>query len=348
MVDTISSLAMRDLARINLARTQSQLNIAASEVTSGKHYDMGVSLGISSSSLIDMRHLTSDIDAIQRSNVLTSNRLKTTQSVLGSMVDLANGIFQSIVAYRQSGSDPSQLVTDARTQLDTMIGLLSTTMDGAYLFGGDNSAVSPIDDYLADPPGPSRTAVQGAFIAEFGFPPDDLQVGTISAAQMDSYMSGSFAALFDDPDWNATFSSASDSYLRSRISPGVVVETPVTANNTGIRQLVSVLTALVDSGAERLNAQAFDTFAAGLAEKATQAAADLANTQGAVGLVQEQIKNSDDRLSAQLTVLEISIGNLESVDSMEASTRLNSLSTQLQISYAVTARLQQLSIMNYL
>ncbi|MGE0233169.1 MAG: flagellin [Flavobacteriaceae bacterium] len=39
---------------------------------------------------------------------------------------------------------------------------------------------------------------------------------------------------------------------------------------------------------------------------------------------------------------------MEGVDQVEASSRLNSLTTQLQVSYAVTARMFKLSLLDYL
>jgi flagellar hook-associated protein 3 FlgL len=42
------------------------------------------------------------------------------------------------------------------------------------------------------------------------------------------------------------------------------------------------------------------------------------------------------------------IGKLEGVDPYEASTRLSQLMTQVETAYAMTARVQKLSLLNYL
>ena len=53
-------------------------------------------------------------------------------------------------------------------------------------------------------------------------------------------------------------------------------------------------------------------------------------------------------MSAQINIMNTQINNLETVDPYEASTRVTTLLTQLQTSYSLTARVQQLTILNYL
>ena len=47
-------------------------------------------------------------------------------------------------------------------------------------------------------------------------------------------------------------------------------------------------------------------------------------------------------------VLEKHIGGLEGIDPYEASTRISNLLTQIETSYALTARIQQLSLIDYI
>ena len=64
-----------------------------------------------------------------------------------------------------------------------------------------------------------------------------------------------------------------------------------------------------------------------------------------------QQKLVEDTTTAQKDVIDIyktRILALEGVDPYEAATRLSQLETQLQSSYAVTARLMNLSLLNFL
>jgi flagellar hook-associated protein 3 FlgL len=49
-----------------------------------------------------------------------------------------------------------------------------------------------------------------------------------------------------------------------------------------------------------------------------------------------------------MNILGTQIGNLDNVNPYEVATRVNSLQTQIQTAYALTAQLQQLSLVKYL
>jgi flagellar hook-associated protein 3 FlgL len=53
-------------------------------------------------------------------------------------------------------------------------------------------------------------------------------------------------------------------------------------------------------------------------------------------------------MSNQLTILQTQIGNLDNVDSSTVATQINSLQTQLETAYELTAQLQKLSLAQYL
>lgn len=348
LLNSISSMALHMSSRVSMDRTQSLLERASVEVSSGRHYDVGLALGISVSRAIDVRQSIGELDSLMSSNGTAQTRLEATQSNLKSIADLANDFFSTLTASRQSTSARSLLVDDAKSRLETLTSLLSTTINGVALFGGINTSATPLVDYLAEPTSAARAAVQSSFSAEFGFAPDDPQAQTISPAQMDAYLAGAFATNFQDPQWQTNFSSASALPIRDRISLNEVVETPVSANSPGIRNLVATLVAVIDSGVDHLSADSFEQLSATLADKVVTAALELAQCQSAVGATQERLANASTRMEVQHTLLEKNIVSLEGVDATEASIRLNALSSQLQVSYAVTGRLQSLSILNYL
>jgi flagellar hook-associated protein 3 FlgL len=52
-------------------------------------------------------------------------------------------------------------------------------------------------------------------------------------------------------------------------------------------------------------------------------------------------------LTVQGDILETRIGALEGVDPMEAKVRIDTLTTQIEMSYALTVRFLEMSILNY-
>ena len=345
---TISSLALWDASRILMSRTQSQLGAASQEVTTGRHHDVGIALGTGTSRVIDARLVMDDMDSITTMNGVASQRLSTMQSSLGAMMDLARSLFTEATQVVQSGIDRDLFIDSAKSKLATLTSLMSANSNGTYLFSGTNTLSAPVSDYLADPPPAARSAVVSAFAGEFGIAPDDPGVADITADQVKAYWNGTYATLFESPNWQSAFSSASDDPTELRIGPQEYASYSVNANDTGIRKLYSALVAVVDAGASGMNADAFGQLASLVAGSAGAAAADLAQSQAALGAVQSRLTNANGRMQIESNLLNKVVGELEGVDQAEASTRLNSLTTQLQVSYAVTARMFKLSLLEYL
>jgi len=67
-----------------------------------------------------------------------------------------------------------------------------------------------------------------------------------------------------------------------------------------------------------------------------------------LGISQARVKQANTSLEAQKTILTTGIRDLESVDTYEAATRLNTLETQLSLAYTLTSKLQSMSLLNYL
>lgn len=348
VVGLVSTVVLREATRSAMSQTQVRLNEASREVSSGRYFDVGLVLGRQTAQTIDARQSIGDLKSILSTNGLVSTRLAVMQASLSSMVEIANDFFQTLTSAAGSGVDRSLIIDDARAKLGTLVNLLSATSQGAYVFGGLNSSQPPVTNYLADPPPPARAAVLAAFVGEFGFSPTDPQTDTISPTQMRAYLDGAYGTLFQNPAWQTTFSSAVDGDVEARISPNEVANVPTTANDHGIRRLMDTLVATIDSGLVDLNTQTFQSFAMSIAERASLAAGELMRSQASVGSVQERIAKANERLEVQRGLLDRLVGNLENVDLATASARLNDLVTQLEVSYAVTARIQNLSLLNYL
>jgi len=80
----------------------------------------------------------------------------------------------------------------------------------------------------------------------------------------------------------------------------------------------------------------------------TEAIAGLGQLQSDAGLLQKRVAEATLRLEAQADLFERHIGKLEGVDPYEASTRVSQLMSQIEMSYTLTARLGELSLMRFL
>ena len=318
------------------------------EFSSGRYADVGRTLGTQTGAVLDMRHIMSDLAALTGTNAVVSGRLDDAQAALDGVRQLATGFTETAISVRQSGAEPALLVADAKSRIGSIFDMLSVTTNGTYTFSGTNSSVAPLDNYLAEPPGPARSAVIAAFTTEFGFPPDDPQVSTITPTQLQSYLDGPFAALFDDPSWGATFSNATDGVMRDRISHSEEIDSSASVNDSGIRKLFYAMTLAIDGGAENMSADTRAVLSTRIVDKTNSAVYDIVGQQSELGISQERLTQANDRISIETDALQRRVSAAEEVDPYEVAQRLSLLMSRMEASYSVTSRLQQLSLMNYL
>ena len=176
----------------------------------------------------------------------------------------------------------------------------------------------------------------------------DPGVAGISKADLQNFLDTTFSGLFGDAAWSGTWSSASDQNMRSRISASQTVDTSTNANQQAFRKLASAYTMVADLGVDGLNDDAFQAVADKAAKLVGEAIQDLTQQRAILGITQKQVADANDAMKAQTSILNQHIVSLEAVDPAEASTRLSALMTQIETSYAMTARIQQLSLLKYL
>jgi flagellar hook-associated protein 3 FlgL len=78
------------------------------------------------------------------------------------------------------------------------------------------------------------------------------------------------------------------------------------------------------------------------------ATSDLAVLGGNIGSIQQRVAGATDRLKIQHDILNEQIVAMENVDPTEASVRVSTLQNQIETALALTARLQKISLINYL
>jgi flagellar hook-associated protein 3 FlgL len=344
----ISTRSLTDIPRLSMAKLQEKLAQAQKEVSTGRLADVGASLGLRTGETVSLRQEHGRLQSIKDTNGVVASRLEATQAALGTLSEGAKDFLNQLVAARNGEGGAQVIQQQAQAALAAFADTLNSTFNGVSLFAGVNTDVQPVTAYATQPPAANAQAVATAFQTAFGITQSDPGVANISAAAMQTFLDGPFAALFDPAGWSSTWSAASDQNIKSRISTSEMIETSVNANDAAFRKLASAYTMLADLGAAGMNQAAFQA----LVDEAIGAlgAAEIGLTQlGAdIGTAQERVAKANDRMSIQIDIITTHIGALENVDPYEASSRLSELLTQVQTAYAMTARIQGLSLLNYL
>ncbi|GAB4577173.1 MAG: flagellar hook-associated family protein [Roseibium sp.] len=343
----ISTLSLSDASRRQIQNQAGLVQKLSVELSSGRKYDVGLDLGARTGEAVSLRSEFHFLNGIIDTNALTASRLDVSQAAMSDMLADAQDFLSTLVALRETDSSSDIVKADATGNLELLTSRLNTQLNGNFVFAGINSDQQPLADY-SDAASANKIAADAAFLTEFGIPQGSPAVSAITPAAMDTYLNGAFDAMFQDPAWGANWSTASDSVMVSRISASETVKSSVSANEQAFRDLAAAYTMMSDLGNENLDPGTWKTVVDKAIEKLGTGIAGVTSQMGQLGNVQEQVKLASERLKVQTDILNRRINDLENVNLEETSVRLNTALTQLETSYAVTARMQGLSILNYL
>jgi flagellar hook-associated protein 3 FlgL len=342
---SVSSAALSNAARYQQMRMQAELVKATKESTTGTVADVGLALGARTSQAVTFSRDLDRLNVIIDSNSLVTARLSSTQSALGQLSDTAQNLLTALTAAGNSSSTITQQAGKAAVQ--QMTSILNASVNGEYLFAGTNTDVKPIDDFTAAG-SPAKAAFDASFASYFGFTQTDPLAANITAAQMDSFITANVVPQFMGAGWQANWSNATDQQIVSRISLGETTQTSASANDDSIRKL-AMASAMVTSLLSGNISQAAKTTVVGRAQAMVgEALGGLGQLQAETGLAEKRVSDASDRMKTQVDLFERHILDLEGVDPAEAATRVADLTQHIETSFALTARLQQMSLLNYL
>jgi flagellar hook-associated protein 3 FlgL len=348
---TISSISTNGLLvgpRLATQRVSQDLSEAQLEVASGRKADVGLSLGATVGEAISVRAVRNEIATLLTSNAMVANRLEVTQNQLGRLQETAVGFVSDLLAMRTGTADRSILVDSAAGMSGLVRATANQTYNGAYVFGGIRTETPPMPTDIQDPGSPLRVAIEAAFVTEFGFGSASPAVSQITPAQMMAFLDGAYSDLFLDPTWGALVSAASDDTRVDRIGQMQTVRSSVSANEALFRDLTKASVAVLAVNVEALGSDAYQSVVDFSIGHANAGHNEIAGTQSRLGYVEERIARASQGLELQQSLLDRRVFELEGVDAYEATTRVLTLQTQLEASYAVTGRLQGLSLLNYI
>lgn len=334
--------------RTSLLRMQAELVNAQKELVSGKVADPGLALGARAGKLVSIDQERSSLQTMIDANTIVASRLQATQAALGGIADQASSFLGALVGVGQADGAASALRSEADAALRAITGALNTAFGGTHLFGGINIDVPPMGDFFSDPPSAGRQEIDAAFMAAFGIAPDDAAAGAIDGPSMQAFLDGEFAALFEEGAWASDWSAASDRNIRSRISRTELIETSVSANEAPFRQIVMALAMVGSLASDELNGAARQAIVDSATALVGKAVGGITAMQTRLGAAEARVDGATETMTVQSDLLQKYMSALDGVDPLEAAARVNGLTTQIETAYALTARLQQLSLLNFL
>lgn len=362
----VSSSGLYDALRSSVLRLQSNLVNAQKEAVTGRHADMGLALGYQAGSTVTLRQEAARLTAITDSNAMVGSRMDAAQASLKSMVDDGNNYVKSLI----SSPSPTVLKAIAKNGVSGLINGLNASSGDQYLFAGVNTDVAPIKgpiDAGTGVPTAAKESIETAFEDFFGFPvSDSAKVATIDADKLKTFLTTDFKDLFIDHDnvnWTADWCDATVQTVQSRISTNETIQTSISAmsdpsldpdpsvaepTHKGFQRMAEAYAMVSALPIENFNTKAYTALVKVATGVAGQAALQVSNQQSVLGNSQERVTSSNSRMAIQQDIMNKSINKMETVDPYEAATKATELMNQLNTAYALTAKIQNLSILNYI
>lgn len=343
---SVSSAGLSNAMRYSQMRMQVDLVKAQKELDTGRVADLGLALGTRTAQSVTFARDLDRLNPIIDSNGLVASRLSATQDALGQLSEQAQTLLSSLMSNASGDLNSTITANSGKATLQALTSILNTSVNGEFLFAGTNTDVKPINDFSAAG-SPAKAAFDTSFLSYFGFTPDDPAAASVSATAMDDFLATEIEPQFFGTGWD-DWSNATDQSIVSRIALNETADTSVSANTDGVRKLTMAATIVSQLMSGNLGAEARQAIVGRALSLVGESISDLGQTMAQTGIVQQRVSDANTRMDTQIDLFNRHILDLEGVDPYEAANRVNDLVSHIQTSFALTARIQQLSLLNFL
>lgn len=314
-------------------RLKSDLERLTREMTSGRLMTPRTGSSGDVSQLFAIERSLKALAGYATATIEAGTFLGAVQDSLGVLQDSAQGAASAAIAAGASGTPTQLSVTagDARGRLVSAIATLNGSQAGRSLFAGtatDGAALAPADDILSA----LETAIAGETTAD--------GVATVIEDWFTA-PGGGFETV--------GYRGAPEG-LGFRVAAGETVGPGVTAEDLRIRATLAGLAMAAMVGDSTLSGNTVEQ--ARLASRAGNsllaADAGMSNLRAEVGTSEAMIEANITHQSAEKTSLELAEAKYAAADPYETASKLQEVTSQLETLYAVTARLSNLSLTEFL
>ncbi|MGD1880791.1 MAG: flagellin [Paracoccaceae bacterium] len=312
---------------------KTQLTQLTTELSTGQVSDISEALDGNFSYLAAIE---SDMKTLESYAIATTEAGQYAESIqiaIGRMFDLTSGFSRTLISTSNGTSRQAleRASDEAEAQLNTLISTLNSDVAGRSLFAGTATDRAPLAD--------ADTILAGLRAAVAG----ETTVAGIQTAASD---------WFDDPaGFAATAYNGSAEYSTPiRVAENERVQIDLKADDDVFRDMLreTALAALATDGALGLGLAGQSQLQRASGNGLLSVQDGLISAQATVGSAEARIEDYKTRHAAERTSLEFAKGNLLQVDEFETATRLEEVRFQLEALYSITARVSDLSLLNFI
>ena len=333
---------------------QSRLTTLTAENASGTYQDLAAQLGSKMGLLYSLQTQSGQQAAAQLAGNTVGAKLTAMQTALTGIDGVVSDLSTQAVAAGSNTGQTDTVFTNAAIgatgAMNQMLGLMNTQYGGDYVFSGNDSGTRTVASSTADGPAAALSGIMSDAVAANGG-------SAIDASGVDA-LADRIGAMFGDANgsggsnYTGTVYTAQDDGKPVTFSVGgtQTMSYDMKGNSQGFRDILQGMSMMTLLNAP--SGQLTDGAKAGLLQKATallnQGHTELTSDTAVLGATQSRLTKSVAVQSEAASATASQISDLAGIDPYKAATQLTAVQTQLQASYTVTARLSQLSFVDYM
>lgn len=316
----VATLAQQQLITSNALRTQRNVSELQVQVASGKKTQAFSGIADDAGRLVNLKSELSQAEQFIQNITITEKRLDLMAFALDQIEEIARKARTDFAgAINGSAADDIQLSLLAQASLDQVVEILNSKDDSRFLFAGGAVETKPVNlsnaAYTAPAPGSPPTFVQ---TVETGYYQGD---SIVQSTRADDGFNVSYGIKADEVAFEKLIRTLDN------VSNVTFTDPITTQEKTFLRDAITEMTELLENN--------------GTDKTLTDLRADI----GLDRVVLDSLKNKHTNF---LQFAQNSISEIENVNTAEAVSLLNFEQVQLEASFTTIARIQTLSLSNFL
>lgn len=353
----LSTLASLLAGQQNIDRLNAQVQQASQEVSTGLRANVYADLGQTASITLQLRGQMDQTAAYVTSNTLLGNKMDVMSTALGSVYDQAQSVLAQAVSNLDApGASAATLQQQARASLDAITSALNTNYAGGYLFSDTSTDAPPLQSYTAASATTGKSP-QDALTAIVGSGPTSAADAASMATSLDQIFGSTYSTdpslNYEGTFYNGTPASDASGTPNPRVTGAIAQDQTISygvqANDPSIRGILQGLTMLVSTDVSKISdAGAYKAWMQSAVAALSGGVQGLTGVQAQLGSQQQLVEQTATQQGDLKNVYNNRVLGYEQVDPYEAASRLTALQSQLNATYAATAQLSKLSILDYL
>ncbi|AHA27759.1 flagellar hook-associated family protein [Candidatus Liberibacter americanus] len=331
-------------------KLESNLTQLRKETVTGQYSDFGVNFGSKVSDILGLSQENQHIKNMRDSNNLAKVRLSVSQESLKLIDKTYQNIRESIIISNEAGEKfDINFSEKSKEYLKYMTDLVNTTLNGSYLFAGNNTSEKPLQDYFAkdSPAKKSFDKILDDFLTN-NSKDKKLNIADMNSNQMAEFIDKLEQFFLDNDYWDKNWSNASYQNIKQNINGSDVIDVSVNANIDGIRRLALCSVIGIELIGKDISPESREVISTKMFNHISKGLEDINKHHSLLGISEKSIDEVNLFLEKKETIIETYVTKTIGIDKYKTIMTLEDIINKIDISYAITAKINKLSFLKVL